>query len=346
MNIILVVKQFGPVGGMEEYAYRLACELVKQKICLVVLCELNLSKEDFDKRIVVELGEVFKKPRWFSHLIFSRKVGNWIKKFSESDSVVHSHERVNCHHATTMHSTLYNFRKKSSTPSLRNWMNEFLERRELMTANVIIPVSSMIGDQIRIKYPDLSEKITNPVAPGVSPINAKKKIFDPNSPVLGFMGREWERKGLPKVIDIWRELRKNIPTLQLCLAGFSYNEKIAISKDEMLSVQILGYLNNKEDFYSKIDVLVHPAKKEAYGMVIAEALSLGIPVVCSKECGIASSTNKANMLTLSENEENDVWVNLILKLLNQYDFVTPSCESDFSWSKVSKKMIKIYSAIN
>jgi UDP-glucose:(heptosyl)LPS alpha-1,3-glucosyltransferase len=306
MNIILVVKQFGPVGGMEEYAYRLACELVKQKISLVVLCELNLSKEDFDKRIVVELGEVLKKPRWFSHLIFSRKVGNWIKKFSESDSVVHSHERVNCHHATTMHSTLYNFQKKSSIPSLRNWMNEFLERRELMTAKVIIPVSSMIGDQIRIKYPDLSEKITNPVAPGVSPINAKKKIFDPNSPVLGFMGREWERKGLPKVIDIWRELRKNIPTLQLCLAGFSYNEKIAISKDEMLSVQILGYLDNKEDFYSKIDVLVHPAKKEAYGMVIAEALSLGIPVVCSKECGIASHKEFSGV-SLKESDSIKSW---------------------------------------
>lgn len=346
MNIILVVKQFGPVGGMEEYVYQLACELINQRIPLIVLCEINLSKEDFDKQVVIELGERLKKPRWLSHLIFSRKVGNWIKEFSDNDSIVHSHERINCHHATTIHSTLYNFQNKPSIPSLRNWMNEFLERRELKNAQVIIPVSSMIGDQIRIKYPDLSEKIADPVPPGVSPINAKRKIFNPDSPVLGFMGKEWERKGLPKVIDIWRELRKNIPNLQLCLAGFSINEKIGLSKDEMISVRILGYLSAKEDFYSKIDILVHPAKKEAYGMVIAEALSLGIPTICSKECGIASSINKVNMLTLSENEENDAWVNLILKLFNQYDLLSTSFVLDLSWSKISEKMIEIYSSIN
>ena len=81
-------------------------------------------------------------------------------------------------------------------------------------------------------------------------------------------------------------------------------------------------------------------------MVIAEALSLGIPVVCSQECGVSSSINKVNLLTLSENENNDVWVKLILKLLNQYDFLNPSCELDFSWSKVSEKMIEIYLSIN
>ena len=346
MKIILVVKQFGPVGGMEEYVYQLACELINQRIPLVVLCEMNFTKEDFYKQVVIELGEGPIKPRWFSHLIFSRKVANWIKKFSDSDSIVHSHERINCHHTTTIHSTLYNFQNKLSIPSLRNWMNEFLERRELKTAQVIIPVSSMVGDQIRIKYPDLAEKIADPVPPGVSPINATRKFFDPDSPVLGFMGKEWERKGLPKVIDIWRELRKNIPNLQLCLAGFTINEKIGLSNVEMLSVQILGYLNAKEDFYSKIDILVHPAKKEAYGMVIAEALSLGIPVVCSKECGIASLINKASMLTLSENEENNSWVNLILKLFNQHDFLDSSRGLDYSWSKVSEKMIEIYLSIN
>ena len=201
-------------------------------------------------------------------------------------------------------------------------MNEFLERRELKTAQVIIPVSSMIGDQIRIKYPDLSEKIADPVPPGVSPINAKRKIFNPDSPVLGFMGKEWERKGLPKVIDIWRELRKNIPNLQLCLAGFSINEKIGLSKDEMISVRILGYLSAKEDFYSKIDILVHPAKKEAYGMVIAEALSLGIPTICSKECGIASVQSFRGE-SLKESDAIESWCSKINQQLNsviQYTF--------------------------
>lgn len=341
MNIILVVKQFGPVGGMEEYVYQLACELINQRIPLVVLCEMNLSEEDFDKQVVIELGEGSKKPRWFSHLIFSRKVANWIK-FSGSDSIVHSHERINCHHATTIHSTLYNFQNKPIIPSLRNWMNEFLERRELETAQVIIPVSSMIGDQIRIKYPGLAEKIADPVPPGVSPINATRKIFDPDSPVLGFMGKEWERKGLPKVISIWRELRKNIPNLQLCLAGFSGNEKIGLSKDEMLTVRILGYLSAKEDFYSKIDILVHPAKKEAYGMVIAEALSLGIPVVCSKECGIASLQTFMGE-SLKESDSIKSWCSKINQQL--YSGVEHTFFNSMTWTTCVQQHLNTYKHI-
>ena len=342
MNIILVVKQFGPVGGMEEYAYQLACELINLGIPLIVLCEMNLSREDFDKQVVIELGEGPKKPRWFSHLIFSRNVGNWIKKFSHSDSIVHSHERINCHHATTIHSTLYNFQNKPNIPSLRNWINEFLERRELKTAQVIMPVSSMIGDQIRIKHPDLAEKIADPVPPGVSPINATRKIFNPDSPVLGFMGKEWERKGLPKVIDIWRELRKSIPTLELCLAGFSYNEKIAISKDEMLSVQILGFLNAKEDFYSKIDILVHPAKKEAYGMVIAEALSIGIPVVCSKECGIVSHKEFRGE-SLNESDSIKSWCTKITYQLHPE--IQDSFYNSRTWKNCAQEHLNIYKQI-
>jgi UDP-glucose:(heptosyl)LPS alpha-1,3-glucosyltransferase len=197
----------------------------------------------------------------------------------------------------------------------------------------------MIGDQIRIKYPDLSEKIADPVPPGVSPINAKRKIFDPDSPVLGFMGKEWERKGLPKVIDIWRELRKHIPNLQLCLAGFSINEKIGLSKDEMISVRILGYLSAKEDFYNKIDILVHPAKKEAYGMVIAEALSLGIPVVCSKECGIASHKEFRGE-SLNESDSVKSWCTKITYQL--YSDIQDSLYISRTWTNCAQEYLNIY----
>jgi UDP-glucose:(heptosyl)LPS alpha-1,3-glucosyltransferase len=288
VKVVQVVKRFGLCGGMEEYAYRLTNKLSTLGVKVQVVCEQKVHEPEDKKIQISELGKSLEKPRWLSHLLFAKKVRNWAKLHADKNTIIHSHERIDCHHLTTIHSTLYNFQNKPSIPSLRNWMNEFIERRELEAAQVIIPVSSMIGDQIRIKYPDLAEKIADPVPPGVSPINATRKIFDPDSPVLGFMGKEWERKGLPKVISIWRELRKDIPNLQLCLAGFSDNEKIGLSKDEMISVQILGYLSVKEEFYSRIDILLHPAKKEAYGMVIAEALSLGIPVVCSKECGIAS----------------------------------------------------------
>ena len=39
--------------------------------------------------------------------------------------------------------------------------------------------------------------------------------------------------------------------------------------------EFLGYVENKSKFFESIDVLLHPAITEAFGMVITEALSLG-----------------------------------------------------------------------
>ena len=49
---------------------------------------------------------------------------------------------------------------------------------------------------------------------------------------------------------------------------------------------LLGYVDDKPKFFESIDVLVHPAKLRL-GMVITEALSFGVPVLCSSECGAA-----------------------------------------------------------
>ena len=54
----------------------------------------------------------------------------------------------------------------------------------------------------------------------------------------------------------------------------------------MNSVQVLGYVENKATFFSKIDILLHPANKEAYGMVIAEALSVETPVFLTKKVNL------------------------------------------------------------
>ena len=44
------------------------------------------------------------------------------------------------------------------------------------------------------------------------------------------MGKEWKRKGLPKVIELWRELRKENTSAKLCLAGFSTDADIGLQR--------------------------------------------------------------------------------------------------------------------
>ena len=53
------------------------------------------------------------------------------------------------------------------------------------------------------------------------------------------------------------------------------------------NITFLSYCNNMQDeFYSKIDCLIMASKREAFGLVGAEAMQLGIPAIISSRCGI------------------------------------------------------------
>jgi UDP-glucose:(heptosyl)LPS alpha-1,3-glucosyltransferase len=344
LKIIQVVKRFGLCGGMEEYAFRLSEKLVDLGIKVKVLCEVQIT-ETPKKVDVVQLGQCMKKPRWFSHVLFSNKVSKWVNNHACKSEIIHSHERISCHHVTTIHSTLFNFPKKG-LPSFRKQMNEYLEKREMTSESVkeIVPVSVLIANEIKKKFRIPASKLCHPIPPGVSEIKVEKKIFNPEKPVIGFMGKEWKRKGLPKVIEIWREVRKQIAQTELCLAGFEPSKEIGLREQEKDKVKILGYVKDKASFYGKIDLLLHPAKKEAFGMVISEASSLGIPVFFSSECGVASDKRIDNGTSISVGAPTITWANSILANLNLCRTTCKSNPSD--WLEVSRSYKNVYKRIS
>ena len=347
MKVIQVVKRYGICGGMEEYAYRLSYELKKAGIDISVVCEQKVNDPLNTDFPIIELGETRKKPRWWSHLQFAKRLREWVQDQGMSDALIHSHERVDCHHITTIHSTLFNFPRKLALPSLRSFMNQRIERKEILSQAVkaIVPVSEIISQQIKEKYPRSGNFLNRSIHPGVAPINLNRNTFNPSIPVIGFMGKEWKRKGLPKVIEIWRELRKETPLIKLCLAGFDKVEKIGLEHYEKAHVEILGYVKNKESFYQKIDLLLHPAKLEAFGMIVPEALSLGIPVLSSKETG-ASSINPELQNVISCLEPVNTWTKHTRDTLSKLsDGIRPRY-SPQNWAEVANSYVKIYEELN
>ena len=342
MEIIQVVKRFGLCGGMEEYVFRLAEELSKFGHKVKVLCEFQVTQANQQVQ-VIQLGKSLEKPRWFSHVQFSNKVSKWLNSYESKSHLIHSHERIYSHHLTTVHSTLFNFPKKG-LPSFRKYMNETLEKRELFSKNVkkIVPVSKIISEQIKTKFPESESRLSYPIPPGVNKINIKKHEYDVTSPVIGFMGKEWKRKGLPKVIEIWREIQKKIPLAKLCLAGFPTSEEVGLESYEFENVKTLGYVNDKSIFYEQIDILLHPAKKEAYGMVIAEASSLGIPVLCSNKCG-AAFDNLFNVQSLSDEDDTTKWIHQVEKIFSKVNNIPPSSTS---WKRVAESYVQLYEKLN
>ncbi|MDA1047574.1 MAG: glycosyltransferase family 4 protein [Verrucomicrobia bacterium] len=340
MEVLKVVKRYGLCGGMEEYAYRLSGEIFARGIPVTILCERVVTPPIHSGIKVVEVSESLKKPRWLSHILFSRKICDW-KRINPSESrIIHSHERIDCHHLTTIHSTLFNFPRKG-LPGFRKYMNEYLERRELLAPSLrqIVPVSRIIEEQIKSKYPKASSFVSPPISPGVLEIKSSPKPFDPESPVVGFMGKEWRRKGLPKVIQIWRKLRKDLPQAKLCLAGFPSGESLGLSTEEREHARILGWIERKKEFFGQIDLLLHPARIEAYGMVVAEAMALRIPVICSIQCGASNDVTNDHGKVLDYNAADSEWADCVSSIL-----LAKRPEKPFqrSWETVSLEYQNIY----
>ncbi len=63
-----------------------------------------------------------------------------------------------------------------------------------------------------------------------------------------------------------------------------------------------SWLAASAHFFQELDLLIHPANNEPYGMVVAEAMAAGVPVIVSDQCGVASdvSTSCGTVLALAE----------------------------------------------
>ena len=178
LNILHVVRRYGPVGGMERYVWELTRELAALGHQVEVVCE-RCHVEKPPGIVVHELGEIAPRPRWLAQLRFSGRVTAWLKENPHSGWLIHSHERLKVHHVTTFHgppfATIFE-RPFWRRISLRVWMRLYLERRELRVAQRIVPNSEIITRQLAHYYPEYSPKVTQPVVPGVLPGDRKSVV--------------------------------------------------------------------------------------------------------------------------------------------------------------------------
>lgn len=286
-----IVRRYGTVGGMERYVWELTHALSQSGQRVTILCEQACCTSETNIEII-ELGSIKQKPRWVSMLRFSANVSTYLKAHPEikNNHIIHSHERTSVHQVTTFHGPPIQDRKKSIfdflSPRLQAW--SFLEKRELCASQVkkILPNSLLISKQLKQYYPEASERIQSPAYPGVSNIfdATPKKHKGKN---IGFIGSEWKRKGLDIAVSILERTLKSHDDMHFIVAGPEPKDiQHLFASWPKHSYSLIGWTKT-EDFLSRIDILIHPARKEPFGMVVAEANAASIPVIISDQCGIA-----------------------------------------------------------
>jgi UDP-glucose:(heptosyl)LPS alpha-1,3-glucosyltransferase len=291
MRIVQIVRRFGPVGGMETYAWQLTRALAASGRAVQVVCETQ-ETEAMPGVTVEALGGTNPFPRWRHHLRFSRRVADYRQQHFQPGDLWHSHEFVTCAEVGTFHSTVHGagetraWRKRlDPTWHLNRWLeNRVMASRQLVR---MAAVSNLVREQLLRAHPKQAHKLAAHISPGVVPVENATPI--PTKPILGFIGREWERKGLRRVLEILRA----IPEAKLVIAGVPREEVARLLAGLEDRVELLGWVKDPDEFYSRIRLLVHPAKLEAYGMVVAEALARRIPVLVSEATGAAAEVGTA-----------------------------------------------------
>ena len=346
MQIVQIVKRFGPVGGMEEYVFRLSTELSKLGNEVFVICETSFAT--FTNGVsVIEVG-FCGKPHWLAHYRFSEKVSKWLKENNSPRRIIHSHERQVCHNITTFHTTPFGHGRGSFFKflSLRNYFYDRLEKRELWGRGVkkIIPVSNSLGAMIKIKYPKASEKMMNaiyPATPFSEYRNSEAEVVDKKDLCIGFIGKEWKRKGLEKVVQIWRALNQQKKVFKLKVAGVAKESISHLFDQGEQGYEILGVISDREPFYNSLDILIHPAKLEAFGMVVVEALSLNVPVLCSTETGAHEVLGDFGN-HLPSNSSLGEWTEAVQKVLS---LNVPEVPFSRGWDQVAQDYCREYQSI-
>ena len=108
------------------------------------------------------------------------------------------------------------------------------------------------------------------------------------APLVLFVGSGFERKGLDCLLKVWKSPRLK----EVCLLVVGEDAQRAryaswAARESGARIRFTGRQEAVEEFYGAADILALPARQEAFGNVVLEALASGLPVLVSKIAGAA-----------------------------------------------------------
>ena len=128
-------------------------------------------------------------------------------------------------------------------------------------------------------------------------------------------------------------------------------EEISVLKNQGIEeyFEFHGWVDNKSEYLSSIDVLLQPSLWEAFGLNIVEAAYLGVPSIASDVEGVPEVIIDGHTGYLSSPGDVKGFSEHLLELLSDPDLLESTSksamryvESNFSLDSMVKSYLKIY----
>ena len=177
--------------------------------------------------------------------------------------------------------------------------------KELRFADKVITVNTTMEKKINAMYSKKALYIPNSLD---KEKNIENQLYSGNSSynktkfVVGAMGRLVKKKGFEFLVKACIE----IDNVELLIAGHGeeFNNLKNFSNNNE-NIKLLGWIENKDYFFKKIDVFCSSSLEEPFGLVIIEAMARGIPVI---------STNCNGPIDIISNNEDGLLIEINNKL--------------------------------
>jgi glycosyltransferase involved in cell wall biosynthesis len=160
------------------------------------------------------------------------------------------------------------------------------------------------------------------------------KLRSPKMCKLLFFGVEWHRKGGDLALELTRMLNKNGLKTELTIIGCDPLVNGPLPE----FVKVYGFMDKTsrkglakiEEILSKTHFLIHPARAEAYGCVVCEANSFGVPCLVANVGGLSTPIkDDINGRLFPPNESIEAYGNFVMDVFGNYNKYNELFRSSF-----------------
>lgn len=189
----------------------------------------------------------------------------------------------------------------------------FLMPRSLRRAATVVAVSEFTRGELHHYFPELGSQVE--VVPGASHLQGREAIHLQGSaerPYFLFVGTMEPRKNLRLMLSAYRQyLQRSASPLRLKIVGgrgwggVDINDLLAQLELDAY-VDVLGKVDDDRlrQLYAGSYALLMPSLYEGFGLPVVESISMGVPVITSRDSAMSEVAGSAGLLVDPESVQS------------------------------------------
>ena len=254
-------------------------------------------------------------------------------------------------------------RKKKSLKTLYQYIVQSRTEYSLLSqVPQIIVDTEYVAEQIRTCYAQGKIKRLPQLHVIPQGINQYYSLLQSSctEPIIFSLGAISKRKGHLLLVKAFELLCKQILNAKLIIAGIVaekdyYDELQQYIQQSQYANQIQLCINLSQEqifqLYQSVRIFALHSQEESQGIVFAEAMAVGLPVVSTKVGGIPYVVSHGETGLLAEYEDVEAFaINMSMLLQNNalYDLMSKNGKIDsknYLWDSIAKRIIDVYSTL-